>query len=30
MGHHGFFRSRHAELWDELILPYLGGFEASR
>ena len=23
MGHHGFFRSRHAGLWDELVLPYL-------
>ena len=23
MGHHGFFRARHQELWDELVLPYL-------
>ena len=23
MGHHGFFRPRHEELWDELVLPYL-------
>ena len=23
MGHHGFFRARHADLWDELVLPYL-------
>jgi predicted alpha/beta hydrolase len=23
MGHHGFFRARHAGLWDELVLPYL-------
>ncbi len=23
MGHHGFFRARHAHLWDELVLPYL-------
>ena len=28
MGHHGFFRSRHAGLWDELVLPYLAGSEA--
>ena len=24
MGHHGFFRARHQDLWDELVLPYLG------
>ena len=23
MGHHGFFRARHQDLWDELVLPYL-------
>ncbi len=23
MGHHGFFKPRHHELWDELVLPYL-------
>lgn len=23
MGHHGFFKTRHHELWDELVLPYL-------
>jgi predicted alpha/beta hydrolase len=23
MGHHGFFRSRHAGLWEELVLPYV-------
>jgi predicted alpha/beta hydrolase len=23
MRHHGFFRSRHAHLWDELVLPFL-------
>ena len=23
MGHHGFFRTQHRELWDELVLPYL-------
>ncbi len=23
MGHHGFFRARHADLWDELVLPHL-------
>jgi predicted alpha/beta hydrolase len=25
MGHHGFFRARHQDLWDELVLPYLAG-----
>jgi predicted alpha/beta hydrolase len=30
MGHHGFFRARHQDLWDELVLPHLGGFEARR
>jgi predicted alpha/beta hydrolase len=23
MGHHGFFRARHQDLWEELVLPYL-------
>ena len=23
MGHHGFFRARHQDLWDELVLPFL-------
>ena len=23
MGHHGFFRAKHQDLWDELVLPYL-------
>ena len=23
MGHHGFFRARHQDLWDELVLPYV-------
>ena len=30
MGHHGFFRARHQDLWDELVLPFMGGFEARR
>ena len=29
MGHHGFFRARHQDLWDELVLPYLA-VERSR
>jgi hypothetical protein len=23
MRHHGFFRSRHTHLWDDLVLPFL-------
>ncbi len=23
MGHHGFFRARHQDLWDELVLPFV-------
>ena len=23
LGHHGFFRSAHGDLWDELLVPWL-------